>query len=215
MGYDTDLLKETKLKCGCIEQEYCESHDFFDSSTYYTKTIKCFKCETNYAFIDEDENSDEEDESTAVESTIKDQVEPLPIVTPCYEVFLYVPFEYKSDAKELNANFDYDKKKWFIYSNSKHYKALVEIFNCDNFTTSYYGTKMKTSILEKLTEYKTQYKNEITQMYETIKERKESYERHLKQKNQIFNCECGGKYKSTTKSSHYKTNKHNNYMNTI
>jgi hypothetical protein len=216
MGYDTDLLKETTLKCGCIESKYKVSHDFFGGSRLFTETIKCFKHKTNYAFInEEDESSDdeEEDESSLVEETIiKDQEKIHPIVIPSYKVFLHVPFEYKTDAKELDSHFDFDKKKWYIYSGSKHHATLVKIFNSNNFTTSYYGTKMKLSILEQLTEYKEECKEEITQMYEDIKEHKESYERHLEQKNRTFNCECGGKYKSTTKSSHYNTKKHQHYI---
>lgn len=215
MGYNTDLLKETTLKCGCIESKYKKSHDFFGDSIFFTDIIKCFKHKTNYAFINEEDESsdDEEDESSLVEEAIiKDQVKIQPSAIPSYKVFLDVPFEYKSDVKELDAQFDFNKKKWYIYSDSKHHATLVKIFDSNNFTTSYYGTKMKSSILEQLIEYKEECKEEITQMYEDIKERKESYERHLEQKNKMFNCECGGKYKSATKTSHYNTNKHKKYF---
>ena len=43
---------------------------------------------------------------------------------------------------------------------------------------------------------------------------KEWYELNKEQMTEKFTCECGGKYTYGQKSTHFKTNKHLNYINT-
>ena len=44
---------------------------------------------------------------------------------------------------------------------------------------------------------------------------KEYYENNKDQKNQKFDCECGGKYTYQHKSTHIKTKQHQNYINNL
>ena len=125
MGYEIDLKSSTNLECGCVEQHYSKSHDFFGGSTeYYTEITKCFRCNTGYAFIDDED--DKQIEQVALEP-----------------IYLFVPYEYKSDAKNLGAKFDFKNKKWYVLPDNKHKKMLIDKFHENNFITNYRSTTLK------------------------------------------------------------------------
>ena len=171
MGYDTELKYENSLKCGCIESKYRKSHDFFNDTSYYTVLSECFKHKNNYAFVNEsddesdnesdnesdDESDDEPDDDELNNNEVNDDElnndKAIKVDFQITKVYLYVPFEYKNDAKKFGAKFDFDKKKWYVYSNSIHKQFLIDIFNDNNFTTSYHGTKMKAMIHEQFNNY--------------------------------------------------------------
>ena len=58
-------------------------------------------------------------------------------------VYLYVPIEYKEQAKELGAQWEKPKLKWFSYKSNPNLQKLVDIFYQDNFRTDFYGEHMK------------------------------------------------------------------------
>ena len=58
-------------------------------------------------------------------------------------VYLYVPIEYKEQAKELGAQWEKPKLKWFSYKSNPNLQKLVDIFHQDNFRTDFYGEHMK------------------------------------------------------------------------
>jgi len=57
--------------------------------------------------------------------------------------YLYVPYEYKQQAKELGAKWDADKKKWYTIEENINYLALINTYRGSNFYTNYNGTHMK------------------------------------------------------------------------
>jgi len=70
-----------------------------------------------------------------------------------------------------------------------------------------YREKNKEHIKEQSKQYKEKNK-------EHIKEQKKQYREHNKEHiNQKHNCACGGKYTSSHKSHHFKTKKHQDYIN--
>ena len=59
---------------------------------------------------------------------------------------------------------------------------------------------------EKIHEYQQEYRNNNKEY------NKEWYQNNKEKLQQKFNCECGGKYTKEHKTSHFKTNKHKNYI---
>jgi hypothetical protein len=68
------------------------------------------------------------------------------IVEEDNKVELYVPFEYKEQAKDLNAKWDQRKKGWYTMTSNKNSQKLIDIFHMDNFYCNFRGTHMKTNI---------------------------------------------------------------------
>lgn len=96
------------------------------------------------------------------------------------ETVLYVPKDYKEQAKKLGAQFNWDTKKWYTLDTNENRQKLVDIFHESNFVTSFHGERMKSSFrtekqrnefkIEKAKqkEYKERYndyKNDIIEMY--------------------------------------------------
>ena len=54
-------------------------------------------------------------------------------------VYLYVPIKYKEQAKQLGAQWEKPKLKWFSYKSNPNLQNLVDIFHQDNFRTDFYG----------------------------------------------------------------------------
>lgn len=59
--------------------------------------------------------------------------------------YLYVPFSHKDTVKSKGAKFDWDKKKWYIYSDHPNQQELVDLYHSDNFYTDFYGTHLRNS----------------------------------------------------------------------
>lgn len=60
------------------------------------------------------------------------------------KIYLYVPYEYKNQAKELGARFDGEKKKWYTFGNNPNMQKVIDIFHEINFTND---KKMKKTII--------------------------------------------------------------------
>jgi hypothetical protein len=52
---------------------------------------------------------------------------------PLERVYLFVPYDYKNDAKALGAKFDWETKKWFVYTNHKNKQKLIDTYHLGNF----------------------------------------------------------------------------------
>ena len=75
------------------------------------------------------------------------------------------------------------------------------------------GSKWREENADKRTEYdKKRYENNKEKINEMDKKYKENHKEKLLQK---YNCECGGKYIYSNKSTHFKTKLHQNYINSI
>ena len=59
------------------------------------------------------------------------------------KTYLFVPFEFKDKAKKLNAKWDNNIKKWFVYHDNVNYQELVDTFHNENFYSNFYGTHIK------------------------------------------------------------------------
>jgi len=55
------------------------------------------------------------------------------------KIYVYVPYEYKNDAKNKGAKYDAENKKWYIYKSHPQYDYMVELFNRKNFVDSAFG----------------------------------------------------------------------------
>ena len=58
-------------------------------------------------------------------------------------IYLYVPYEYKSDAKKLNAKFNPSAKKWYTTDDNTHKQALIDLYHESNFTVNFRSTTLK------------------------------------------------------------------------
>jgi hypothetical protein len=47
--------------------------------------------------------------------------------------YLYVPFDYKDDAKKLGAKFDGKIKKWYVDTNNPNKQKLIDLYHDRNF----------------------------------------------------------------------------------
>jgi hypothetical protein len=59
---------------------------------------------------------------------------------------LYVPYEYKEQAKNLGAKWNRARVKWTTAKDNPNYQKLVDIFHTRNFHTSYQGEHMNSTI---------------------------------------------------------------------
>ena len=89
---------------------------------------------------------------------------------PMTEIF--VPYEYKEQAKKLKAQFNSKTKKWYTLDSNKDRQKLVDIFHVSNFVTSYHGTRMRSECTtEKQREDKeTEMDKEYNERYNDYKE---------------------------------------------
>ena len=58
-------------------------------------------------------------------------------------VYLFVPFEYKDQAKALGAKWEPDKKKWFTTPENKNSSKLTDTYQFNNFFKNDTGFHMK------------------------------------------------------------------------
>ena len=93
------------------------------------------------------------------------------------------------------------------------YKDIIVNKNESGRTMKEYHQEHKEEIQQYMKEYNKEYKQEHKQ------EIKEYYQKHKEEINQKkyvkHDCECGGKYVHSTKSRHFRTTKHLNYINNI
>lgn len=47
--------------------------------------------------------------------------------------YLYVPFDYKDDAKKLGAKFDWKVKEWYVDENHPNKQKLIDLYHDKNF----------------------------------------------------------------------------------
>lgn len=47
--------------------------------------------------------------------------------------YLYVPFDYKDDAKKLGAKFDWKIKEWYVDKNHPNQQKLIDLYHDRNF----------------------------------------------------------------------------------
>jgi hypothetical protein len=52
---------------------------------------------------------------------------------PLERIYIFVPYNYKNDAKILGAKFDCETKEWFVYKNNKNKQKLIDIYHLGNF----------------------------------------------------------------------------------
>ena len=105
----------------------------------------------------------------------------------------------KEKLKEQKKQY-YEKNKEQIKEKGKEYRE-----NNEEQIKKYYDDN-KEKIKEKGKEYRQDNKEKIKEKY------KEYYKNNKEKRNKKFECECGGKYLHTNKSSHFKTKKHQEYM---
>ncbi len=58
------------------------------------------------------------------------------------KTYIYVPFEYKDDAKKDGAKFNKNKQKWFVYKSNPKYEWCIDLWNNNNFTYSSSGNQL-------------------------------------------------------------------------
>jgi hypothetical protein len=56
------------------------------------------------------------------------------------KVFMYVPFNYKNEAKQEGFKWDNDKKGWYVMSNNPNLEQLKEKWNSECFRCDFYGS---------------------------------------------------------------------------
>ena len=94
-------------------------------------TVK--KDKKNKAVKKEDELSDEELENELLSLTKSEEDT---------KKYLYVPFEYKDDAKKDGLKYDKDTKEWYILKTNSNYEWCIDFWNRNNFSYSSNGTKL-------------------------------------------------------------------------
>ena len=57
-------------------------------------------------------------------------------------VYLFVPFEYKDQAKALGAKWDPEKKRWYTTSENKNCSKLTDTYQFKNFYSNATGYHM-------------------------------------------------------------------------
>jgi hypothetical protein len=97
--------------------------------------------------------------------------------TPKNKIYIYVPFEYKDEAKKLGAKFDFDKKKWYTYKNNTNYQKLVDKYHSDNFRYDFYGSHLNSY-------WKTE--KERSEHYKAKNKEREQELLLIKQKQELF-----------------------------
>jgi hypothetical protein len=56
---------------------------------------------------------------------------------------LYVPYEFKEQAKSQGAKFDGKAKDWYIYESNPNKQMMVDLYHCNNFRHDCYGSHLK------------------------------------------------------------------------
>jgi hypothetical protein len=56
------------------------------------------------------------------------------------KVFMYVPFNYKNEAKQEGFKWDKDEKKWYVMSNNPNLEQLRDKWNSECFKDDFYGS---------------------------------------------------------------------------
>jgi hypothetical protein len=54
-------------------------------------------------------------------------------------VYIFVPFEYKEDAKKLGAKWDASKKQWYALKANANVQILVDMYHINNFIYDFQG----------------------------------------------------------------------------
>ncbi len=86
-------------------------------------------------------------------------------------------------------------------------RYYFDTLNCINKYRPVITTK---ELCEKKKDYHKQY---FIENREEIKEQQKQYKVENKEKlTKLFNCECGGKYQKKHKSTHFKSERHQNYI---
>ena len=120
--------------------------------------------------------------------------------------------------KEYNKEYRLKKKEELNLKAKEYYETNKEQLA---LKAKEYKLKNKETIAVKSKEYKLKNKEKLAvknkeynlKNKETINEKsKEYYEKNKEKLNEKFDCECGGKYIRSHKSSHMKTKKHINYI---
>lgn len=60
--------------------------------------------------------------------------------------YLYVPYAYKEEAKNLNTKYDGIEKKWYTTESNRFMQECIDRYHSDNFVTNYHGTFFKSRI---------------------------------------------------------------------
>lgn len=90
--------------------------------------------------------SDDEEEVVVKKTVVSTPVVKKPFVQRHY---LFVPFFYKDDAKNLGAKFDGNKKQWYTQADNPNKDILVNKYHSANFKSDAYGTHMNANIISK------------------------------------------------------------------
>ena len=72
------------------------------------------------------------------------------IINDSDKVFLFVPFEYKDEARDYGAHWDSINKQYYTtVKDISNYQMLVDLYHLDNFSYSYYGAERSRNTTEK------------------------------------------------------------------
>ena len=98
-------------------------------------------------------------------------------------VYLFVPFEYKDQAKALGAKWDPEKKRWYTTSENKNCSKLTDTYQFKNFYSNATGYHM-------IPNPKT-----LKETSDEKNEKKEDYIKRRDDKYYLFKKRCWGKPK--------------------